>query len=115
MPIENADATVAESRSRLTRFVENYRRDHEHPVNSFLHWGVGWPMVAAAVLLVPFRPLWSFALVLGGYAFMFAGHFLFERNTPTILKHPATPFVIAWAVVRGLALKAASPFVPKKF
>jgi hypothetical protein len=33
---------------------------------------------------------------------MFAGHFLFEGNQPTILKHPSTPFVIACAVIRGL-------------
>ena len=33
---------------------------------------------------------------------MFFGHFAFERNVPTILKHPSTPFVIAWAVIRGL-------------
>ncbi len=105
MPIEQTAVQVDEPPSRLARFVENYRRDHRHPVNSFLHVCVGWPMVAAAVLLVPFRPLWSVALVLGGYAFMFSGHFIFERNTPTILKHPSTPFVIAWAVIRGLALK----------
>jgi hypothetical protein len=33
---------------------------------------------------------------------MFFGHFAFEKNTPTILKHPSTPFVIAWSVIRGL-------------
>ena len=59
-------------------------------------------MVAAAVLLVPFRPLWSLALFLAAYAIMFFGHFVFERNVPTILKHPSTPFVVAWAVIRGL-------------
>ncbi len=88
---------------RFDRLVAKYRQDHKNPINSFLHVGVGWPMVAAAVLLLPFRPWWSLALFLGGYAFMFAGHFLFEGNKPTILKHPSTPFVIAWAVIRGLA------------
>ena len=34
-------------------------------------------------ILLPFRPLWSLGLFLGGYALMFVGHFLFERNTPT--------------------------------
>ena len=77
-------------------------RTTRHPVNHFLHLGVGWPMCAAAVILLPFRPLWSLGLFLGGYALMFAGHFLFEGNTPTVLKHPSTPFVIAWAVIRGL-------------
>ena len=60
--------------------VARYRQDHRNPVNHFLHVGVGWPMVAAAVLLVPFRPLWSLALVVAAYAIMFFGHFVFERN-----------------------------------
>ncbi|GAC1466324.1 MAG: DUF962 domain-containing protein [Isosphaeraceae bacterium] len=98
-------------KAKFERFVEKYRKDHQHPVNHVLHVGVGWPMCAFAVLLLPFRPLWSIALVLGAYAFMFFGHFAFERNRPTILKHPQTPFVIAWAVLRGLFdnLKRLSP------
>jgi hypothetical protein len=88
--------------SKFDRFVAKYREDHKHPVNSFLHLGVGWPMCAAAVILLPIRPLWSVGLFLGGYALMFTGHFLFEGNKPTVLKHPGTPLVIAWAVIRGL-------------
>ena len=93
---------------KLDSFVAKYRRDHTHPVNHVLHLGVGWPMCAAAVLLLAFRPLWSVGLVILAYVFMFAGHFLFEGNKPTILKHPSTPFVMAWVVVRGLGLRAAS-------
>ncbi|MDR3635723.1 MAG: DUF962 domain-containing protein [Isosphaeraceae bacterium] len=88
--------------SRFERLVAKYREDHRHPVNHVLHVGVGWPMVGAALLLLPFRPLWSLALFLSGYAIMFTGHFVFERNTPTILKHPTTPFVIAWSVIRQI-------------
>lgn len=102
----------AASPSKLDRFVAKYRRDHAHPVNHVLHVGVGWPLVALAVVLVPFRPIWSLGLVLLGYAVMFTGHFLFERNLPTILRHPSTPFVIAWAVIRGLGaglLRLATP------
>lgn len=95
--------TQTERRSGFERLVEKYRKDHSHPVNHFLHLAVGWPMVAASILLLPFRPLWSVGLFLGGYAFMFSGHFLFERNLPTILTKPSTPFVIAWAVIRELA------------
>ena len=90
------------SASKFDRFVSKYREDHRHPVNHVLHVGVGWPLCAAAVILLPFRPLWSLGLFLTGYVLMFAGHFLFEGNTPTVLKHPSTPFVIAWAVIRGL-------------
>jgi hypothetical protein len=95
-------ATPPLPHSKFARLVETYRRDHTHPVNHVLHVGVGWPMVALAVILLPFRPLWSLALFLCGYALMFLGHFAFEGNIPTVLKHPSTPFVIAWAVVRGL-------------
>lgn len=96
-------ATEAGPASKFEAMVAKYRKDHAHPVNHAMHLGIGWPMVAAALLLLPFRPLWSLALFLGGYAVMFAGHFAFEKNTPTILKHPTTPFVMAWAVLRGLA------------
>jgi hypothetical protein len=101
-PSWSATSGSVESASRPMGLVARYRQDHRNPINHFLHVGVGWPMVAAAVLLVPFRPIWSLALVLAAYAIMFFGHFVFERNTPTILKHPSTPFVVAFAVIRGL-------------
>ena len=88
--------------TRFERLVAKYREDHQHPVNHVLHVGVGWPLVGAALLLLPFHPLWSLGLFLGGYAIMFTGHFAFERNVPTILKHPSTPFVIAWSVIRQI-------------
>jgi hypothetical protein len=82
--------------------VANYRLDHKNPVNHFLHVGVGWPMIAVSILLLPFRPVWSVILFIAAYAIMFFGHFAFERNTPTIFKDPKTPFVIAWAVICDL-------------
>ncbi len=89
--------------SRIDRLVSRYHDDHRNPVNHFLHVGVGWPIMAAAVILVPFRPLWSLGLFVTSYAIMWTGHFAFERNLPTIFRHPTTPFVIAWAVIRELA------------
>jgi len=59
-------------------------------------------MAAVAVLMLPFRPLWSLALLASAYAIMFFGHFVFERNIPTILKQPSTPLVIAFDVIRNL-------------
>jgi hypothetical protein len=87
---------------RPVGLIAKYRQDHTHPVNHVLHVGVGWPMAAAAVLLLPFRPLWGLGLFLLAYAIMFFGHFVFERNIPTVLKHPSTPFVVAWSVIRKL-------------
>jgi hypothetical protein len=86
-----------------------YRQDHRNPVNHFLHVGVGWPMAAIAVILLPFRPLWGLTLFASAYAIMFLGHFVFERNIPTIFKEPATPFLVAFAVIRRM-LEAARHF-----
>ena len=58
--------------------------------------------MAAAVVLVPFRPLWSLGLFVFSYAIMWFGHFVFERNLPTVFRHPSTPFVMAWVVARNL-------------
>jgi hypothetical protein len=79
-----------------------YRQDHQNPVNHFLHVGVGWPLCAISVILLPFRPLWSLFLFASAYAIMFFGHFVFERNIPTIFKEPTTPFVVAFSVIRRL-------------
>lgn len=102
--------------SRFDRLVSKYRKDHTHPVNHVLHVFVGWPLVASSLLILPFRPWWSLGLFLAGYALMFAGHFAFEGNIPTILKHPSTPFVMAWSVIRtltgGLA-RLATPGKPR--
>ena len=94
------DSIAMSDRSPADRsLVARYRVDHSNPVNHFLHVGVGWPMMAVAVLLLPFRPVWSLALFLSAYAIMFFGHFVFERNIPTIFEKPSTPFVIAYAVI----------------
>ncbi len=77
--------------SKLDRFVVNYRKDHSHPINHFLHIGVGWPMMALAVILIPFYPLWSVGLFFTSYALMFFRHFAFEKNQPTILAAPDHP------------------------
>lgn len=95
--------TSAPASTRFERLVRKYHEDHTHPVNHVLHVFVGWPLVGMALILLPFGLWkWSLGLFLAGYAIMFTGHFVFEKNTPTILKHPSTPFVMAWAVVRDL-------------
>jgi hypothetical protein len=102
------------ARSRFERLVSEYRRDHRNPVNHVLHVGVGWPLAALGVILLPFRPLWGAGLFLLAYAIMFFGHFVFERNIPTVLKHPSTPFVIAWNVIQGLARGTTRLFRPSR-
>ena len=107
-------SVAREADSRPSGLVARYRQDHRHPVNHFLHVGVGWPLAAVAVILLPFRPFWSLGLLLAAYVIMFFGHFAFERNTPTILKHPSTPFVMAYAVIRGLCSGLVRLAIPSR-
>lgn len=99
---------------RFDGLVAKYHEDHSHPVNHFLHLGVGWPIMAAAVVLLPFRPLWSLALFVLSYGIMWFGHFVFERNLPTVFRHPTTPFVIAWAVIQNLRQGLARLVIPRR-
>jgi len=92
-----------EPSSRFERIKAKYRRDHQNPINNFLHVGVGWPIMAMAVILAPFRPLWALGLFVVSYLIMWTGHFVFERNLPTIFRNPSTPFIMAWAVIGQIA------------
>jgi hypothetical protein len=107
-------STAAPASSWYERFVAKYRRDHRHPVNHVLHVYVGWPLCALGVILLPVSPWWTLGLFVAGYAFMWTGHFAFERNLPTIFTQPATPFLMAWAVIRGLAAGAARLVRPRR-
>ncbi len=105
-PGREAQATQHAAETEHSGLTSRYRQDHQNPVNHFLHVGVGWPMVAIAVILLPFRPLWSLGLFVSAYAIMFLGHFVFERNIPTIFKEPTTPFVMAFTVMRQMLVAA---------
>jgi hypothetical protein len=112
--MSSATGDLPRSGSQPMRLTDRYRQDHRHPINHFLHVGVGWPMAAVSVILLPFRPLWSLALFLSAYAIMFLGHFVFERNVPTVLKRPSTPFVIAFSVIRGFLGSVARLAAPQR-
>jgi hypothetical protein len=100
------EAAPAAAKTKRFGLSSRYREDHQNPINHFLHVGVGWPIAAIAVILLPFRPVWAIVLFLSAYAIMFFGHFVFERNIPTLFKEPATPFVMAFTVMRQM-LQAA--------
>lgn len=100
-------STTTTPARRFDRLVAKYREEHSHPINHVLHVYVGWPLCALGVILLPLNPVWTLYGFAAGYAFMWFGHFVFERNTPTVFKHPTAPFVIAGAVILGLLRGAA--------
>ena len=113
-PFAGSDSDSQPTSARPKGLISQYRRDHQNPINHFLHVGVGWPLAALAVIVLPFRPFWSLGLFVSAYAIMFSGHFLFERNIPTVLKHPTTLFVVAYEVIRRMATGLVRIAVPTR-
>ena len=92
-------------------FWPYYVSQHRNKTCRQLHF-VGTTIAMGCVAASPFVPAALIGAPLAGYGFAWIGHFAFEKNKPTILKHPTTPFIIAWAVIRGLAgglLRLATP------
>lgn len=87
--------------------VEEWERDHRHPINRLLHFYVGMPLVGVGLFLLLLLDWRGLLAILAGYVAMFTGHFVFEGNVPTILRTPlgfvgAGVYVIERIVVRPL-------------
>jgi uncharacterized membrane protein YGL010W len=70
-------------------WITEYAQAHQHPANRLCH-GIGIPMIALSVLLVPLllsSTLWPapVALFAVGWTFQFIGH-AFERKPPEFMK-----------------------------
>jgi hypothetical protein len=91
--------------SFLQRFVAKYKADHTNPINNAIHLGYGWPAVGASLFLWPFFLEIAAVLFVTGWGAMFAGHYFFEKNAPTIFTKPATPFLMLAAILGGIFTK----------
>jgi uncharacterized membrane protein YGL010W len=70
----------------VKRLLENYKRDHRHPVNRALH-SVGIPTIVVSLVVLPFNPLLGAALFVFGWILQFVGH-AFEGKMPTFMRDP---------------------------
>jgi ubiquinone/menaquinone biosynthesis C-methylase UbiE len=93
--------------ARLKMFESRFRKDHQHPVNRWLHF-IGQPLVGIALFLLFFSWLAAAICILAGYSLMFTGHFLFEGNRPGILQNPGYIVVASLAAVSALGHGAMS-------
>ena len=67
-------------------FVEKYKRDHQHPVNKFLH-SIGIPMIVISLPLAFYFWQWALALFVLGWILQFIGHW-YEGVKPSFLSNP---------------------------
>jgi SAM-dependent methyltransferase len=85
----------------LKSYETRFRKDHQHPVNRWLHY-VGQPLVAAGLLLLFLYWQWGVLCILAGYTLMFSGHFFFEHNLPGILQNPGYLLIASLAAVAAI-------------
>jgi uncharacterized membrane protein YGL010W len=72
--------------SKIEELIENYKRDHQHPVNKALHM-VGIPMIVTSLPLIFFVPPIGIALFVLGWILQFIGH-AFEGKPPSFFRDP---------------------------
>lgn len=104
--------------------VENYRKNHQHPVNRAIH-SVGIPMIVAALPIFFFWPWWGLFLWSFGWGIQFFGHVI-EKSSPVIFTNGASPVanmvgsvliliavpVLFWHWIIGLVMLVVSWLIP---
>jgi len=81
----------------FAKYRAEYEKDHVTVCNKACHM-VGVPMIAASVLVAPFKPGLGLRLFVTGWVFQLLGHFVFERNTPTLTRIQS-PWVLISSLV----------------
>jgi uncharacterized membrane protein YGL010W len=72
--------------STFQRLLENYRNDHQHPMNRATHM-LGIPMIVVSLPLFFFSLWWALGLFVVGWILQFIGH-AFEGNQPSFFRDP---------------------------
>lgn len=95
-------------RNRIDAMLENYKADHQHPVNKALHM-VGIPMIVLSLPLMFFTPPLGIFLFVVGWIFQFIGH-AFEGKAPSFFRDPTFLLVgPAWYAKRVWAKVSGAP------
>jgi uncharacterized membrane protein YGL010W len=96
----------------MSNYIENYRKNHKHPINRALH-SVGIPLIVISILCIPISAIWFDWLywewVLGlfvfGWILQFIGH-AFEGTAPSFFSNPLYLLVgPVWWVLKVLGIK----------
>jgi len=98
--------------SAIETMIENYKKDHTHPMNKATHM-VGIPMILASLPVLFFAPAWAAGLFVVGWIFQFIGH-AFEGKAPSFFRDPRFLLVGAtWYLQRLGKLVAAWKAAPQ--
>ncbi len=93
----------------VEKLLEEYKRDHTHPVNRATHM-IGIPMIILSLGLMFFNPIAGIGLFVLGWIFQLIGH-AFEGKPPSFLRDPK--FLLGgatWYVQKALSIRTGKPF-----
>jgi len=80
---------VSEKAETFAQFWRHYLRDHAQAGTRVLHFaGTGLGIAALILGIVMLDPMIAILGMVLGYVFAWSGHFLIERNRPSMLAHP---------------------------
>lgn len=86
----------------LKRYLDQYASEHTKLSTRLTHL-VGIPMIVVSIPTVLVNPILAAGLFAGGWALQFAGHFIFERNSPSFFGDPVYLLMgPLWVVVEVL-------------
>ena len=85
----------------MNDLVDNYRSQHQHPINKLCHM-IGVPMIMISWPLFFFRWRWALALFVTGWVLQFIGHAI-EGNRPAFFSNPIYFFIAPWWFVQRIA------------
>jgi hypothetical protein len=84
---------VSEKSETFEQFWRHYLRDHARSGTRLLHFvGLGLAVAALMLGIVTRDPMIAVLGIVLGYVFSWSGHFLIERNRPSMLAHPVWSF-----------------------
>jgi hypothetical protein len=99
---------VSEKSETSEQFWHHYLRDHARSDTRLLHLvGAGLAIAALVLGIVTIDPMIAVLGIVLAYVFSWSGHFLIERNRPSMLAHPGLVVSVRCAHAATLAWRAA--------
>ncbi len=81
--------------------VDNYKSQHQHPLNKLCHT-IGIPLITIFAPLFFFRWGWALGLFVTGWILQFIGHAI-EGNRPAFLQNPIHFLIGPWWFIQRAA------------